>query len=116
MSDNDVELLRHITDPEASRAMLREMVPQLIARGRMIDAGFVSLRTSTSLGTAPSDQMALMRMAFFAGANHLFMGMATILNGQNVEVGERQLQAVGLELARFMQELEALDMPAQGSA
>jgi hypothetical protein len=63
----------------ADRAFLEQLSRDLTDQGKLIEAGWVGLRLACIDERAPADQLREMRMAFFAGAQHLFASIMTIL-------------------------------------
>lgn len=77
-------------------------------RGRLIEAGWIALRKSAMRPDAPEIQVTEMRMAFFAGAQHLFASIMGILDPGS-EPTERDLKRMDLishELQGFLQEFK----------
>jgi hypothetical protein len=98
-------------DQKAWREMLEEIVRKLNADGKLIEAGWVGLRLAAIPETAPQIQLDEMRLAFFAGAQHLW----GCLNGglldpdPNAEPTEKDLarmEAINDELNRFLAEFK----------
>lgn len=59
---------------------LKRLSVKLTDEGKLIEAGWVGLRISIFPDGAPKDQLEEMRKAFFAGAQHLFASIMTILD------------------------------------
>jgi len=62
------------------RSVVDEVTKKLVDEGKIIEAGWVSLKIMSIPDDAPQVQLDEMRMAFFAGAQHLFGSMISIPN------------------------------------
>lgn len=86
-----------------------ELAKRLADEGKLMAAGFVSLRSSCIPPDASEIQIREMRMAFFAGAQHLFGSLMAVMDGDR-EPTKADLQRVSLiadELGAFVEELKA---------
>lgn len=102
----------------ADRAFLERLHRELADSGKLIEAGWVSLRIACDLIDAPAGQLREMRMAFFGGAQHLFGSIMTILE-PGEEPTEKDLDRMSLidaELKKFIQDFELHHLPTRGSA
>ena len=91
---------------------------ELADGGRIIEAGWVGLRELAIPNTAPQTQIDEMRTAFFAGAQHLFASIMTILE-PDAEPTEKDLERMSLihaELEQFRAEFELKHLPTKGRA
>jgi hypothetical protein len=98
--------------------VVAEITKQLSDSGKIIEAGFVSLRMMAMDKNAPEDQVTEMRMAFFAGAQHLFGSIMTMLD-RDSEPTERDLRRMDLidrELKDFIKEFSKKHLPTKGNA
>lgn len=59
----------------ADRAFLERLTKELIDQGKLVEAGWIGMRIACDLEDAPAIQLKEMRMAFFAGAQHLMGSM-----------------------------------------
>jgi hypothetical protein len=57
-----------------------EFTKDLIDRGKLVEAGFAAFRHFVIAKDAPPDQVAEMRLAFMAGAEHVFSSVLTMLD------------------------------------
>ena len=92
---------------EITRADLERLSKELTDQGLLIEAGFVGLRLAAINPDASQTQIAKMRMAFFAGAQHLFSSILGILD-QGVEPTDKDMQrmdAIERELSTFVDQL-----------
>lgn len=101
-----------------TRDQLEQLHHTLIDSGKLIEAGFVSLRLACMAPDAPDLQVNEMRMAFFAGAQHIFSTLMITLD-QSEEPTERDLNRMSLieaELQKFIRDFEARNLPTMGRA
>lgn len=101
----------------ADRAFLERLTRELSDEGKLIEAGWVSLRIAAINSTADADQLREMRMAFFAGAQHLFSSIMTIMDedAEPTDKDMQRLEQIDAELARFGDELRLRITPTEGS-
>ncbi|MBB3396840.1 hypothetical protein [Rhizobium sp. BK060] len=102
----------------ADRAYLERLARELTDKGQLIEAGWVSLRIAAVPLDASPTQLEEMRNAFFAGAQHLFASIMTILE-PDAEPTEKDLDRMSLidaELRAFIQVFELKHFPAKGRA
>jgi hypothetical protein len=102
----------------ADRAHLDRLTRELTDSGKLIEAGWVGLRIACDLIDAPADQLREMRMAFFAGAQHLFGSILNVLE-PGEEPTDKDLQRMDLihtELDAFIKDFELRHVPTKGSA
>jgi hypothetical protein len=102
----------------ADRNHLERLHDELADSGKLIEAGWVGMRLACDLVDAPSDQLREMRMAFFAGAQHLFGSIMTVLEPGD-EPTDKDLQRMDLidkELKAFIADFAAKHIPTRGTA
>jgi hypothetical protein len=102
----------------ADRAHLDRLTRELTDSGKLIEAGWVGLRIACDLIDAPADQLREMRMAFFAGAQHLFGSIMNVLE-PGEEPTDKDLQRMDLihtELDAFIKDFELRHVPTKGTA
>lgn len=102
----------------ADRAFLERLSRELTDQGKLIEAGWISLRIAAIPPDAPPIQLEEMRMAFFAGAQHLFSSIMTILE-PGAEPTDKDIDRMDLidkELRHFIKDFEARNIPTKGSA
>lgn len=100
------------------RTVIDEVTKMLTDRGQLIEAGFISLRTMVIPEDAPPEQIACMREAFFAGAQHLFGSIMSFLD-PGKEPTDRDLQRldkVNAELQRFIEQFKLQHTEMKGRA
>jgi hypothetical protein len=91
-----------MTEPTAREAFLTAMSRTLADEGKLIEAGWFSLHAAAIPESAPAVQIKEMRMAFFAGAQHLFASIMTML-----EAGEEPTDADLARMSLIAAELDA---------
>lgn len=97
---------------------LDKLARELTDRGKLIEAGFVGLRKAAMAKDATDLQVKEMRMAFFAGAQHLFASIMGILD-PGAEPTEKDLQRMDLinnELTEFYNDFVKRSLPTEGNA
>src|SRR5574337_671835 len=102
----------------ADRAFLERLSRELADQGKLIEAGWIGLRIACKLEDAPKIQLQEMRQAFFAGAQHLFSSIMTILE-PDAEPTEKDLQRMDLidkELRAFINDFTIRNVPTEDSA
>jgi hypothetical protein len=92
----------------ADRQFLEQLSRKLADEGRLIEAGWVALRIQAIPHDAPAIQLQEMRMAYMAGAQHLFASMMGILDEGIEETPDdmRRMDMIHKELETFGKELE----------
>jgi hypothetical protein len=88
---------------------LTKLSRELTDKGKLIEAGWIGLRIAAIDRTASSVQLDEMRMAFFAGAQHLFASIMTIMEPgtQETENDLKRLDLIHYELEEFGKQLTA---------
>lgn len=102
----------------ADRAYLERLSRELTDKGMLIEAGWIGLRLACDLEDAPKLQLDEMRNAFFAGAQHLFASIMTILD-PGAEPTDKDLERMDLidsELKKFINDFTLRNIPTGGSA
>jgi len=92
----------------ADRQFLEQLSRKLADEGKLIEAGWEAMRIVMVPPNASAEQLDAMRMAYMAGAQHLFASIMSILEpGQEeteadmrrMDLIDQELQAVSKELA-----------------
>ena len=85
---------------------LRNLEKRLIDGGKLIEAGWISLRIAAISPKAGPDQLDEMRMAFFAGAQHLFGSIMQALDedAEPTDDDLRRMDQINAELQIFIRE------------
>lgn len=75
----------------------------LVDKGLLVEAGWMGFRLGAMHPDAPADQVSEMRLAFFAGAQHLFTSMMTMLDpdAEPTEQDMERMTQISKELERF---------------
>ena len=94
------------------------LVKGFIERGKLIEAGFASLRVFVIAPDAPQDQVDEMRMAFMAGAQHLLGSIMNVLDPgeEPSEADMKRMSLIGDELEAYGEELKLRTTRTEGSA
>jgi hypothetical protein len=83
---------------------LANLERELIDSGKLIEAGWIGLRIAAIPKDAPTVQLNEMRMAFFAGAQHLFGSIMKALDPDDEVTDDdmRRLDLINAELNLFL--------------
>jgi|SRR5882724_9382407 len=102
----------------ADKAFLERLSRELADQGKLIEAGWVSLRIAAIPLDAPPIQLEEMRMAFFAGAQHLFSSLMTIMypGAEPTDDDLNRMDLIDRELRGFIVDFEARNIPTDGNA
>ena len=102
----------------ADQVYLERLSRELTDNGKLIEAGWLGLRIACELENAPAIQLEEMRNAFFAGAQHLFSSIMTILE-PGAEPTDKDLERFDLidkELRSFINDFSIRRLPTEGRA
>jgi hypothetical protein len=85
--------------------------------GRLIEAGWVGLKLAAIPKDAPQVQVDEMRLAFMAGAQHLFASIMGILDPgeEPTDADLRKMDLIAAELDKVRGELAARYYPTKGN-
>jgi hypothetical protein len=88
--------------------MLQELSRRLVDEGKLIEAGWVSLQIAAIPADAPLVQLDEMRNAFFAGAQHLFASIMSILEpgDEPTDNDLKRLSLINTELEKFLEDFK----------
>ncbi|HVI92326.1 MAG TPA: hypothetical protein VM659_28810 [Dongiaceae bacterium] len=98
-------------------SQIEELERELANSGKLIEAGWHSLRMMAIPEDAGYVQLSEMRAAFFAGAQHVFATLLRTLDDDD-DVTEGDLNRVALiqaELDEFIADFWAQQMPTKGN-
>ena len=100
----------------ADRAHLDRLAREFADQGKLIEAGWIGLRIACKLEDAPALQLQEMRMAFFAGAQHLFGSMMSILepDAEPTEKDMERMDLIDRELKAFIADFTIRNCPTEG--
>jgi hypothetical protein len=101
----------------ADRAFLQRLERELVDQGKLIEAGWVLLRRAAIHPDAPAEQLTEMRMAFFAGAQHLFAALMDILEPgeEPTEADLKRMNMINDELGAFLEKMKLRIAQPKGS-
>ena len=101
-----------------TREALDQLERDLIDKGLLIEAGFASLRAMAMAPDAPPEQVHEMRMAFFAGAQHLFGSIMQTLDpeAEPTDADMRRMDRIDAELRAFIDDFQLRHLPTEGRA
>lgn len=87
-------------------------------KGRLIEVGWLSLRVAAIPAEAPEVQLAEMRQAFFAGAQHLFSSLMAIMDADREPTAKdlERMDLIQRELDEFISVFAAEHLPTAGRA
>jgi len=102
----------------ADRAHLQRLERELVDKGKLIEAGWIGLRLAAIPDSASATQLEEMRNAFFAGAQHLFSSIMSIMDPgeEPTEDDLRRMGSIQDELDDFIEKFELRHFPAKGRA
>jgi hypothetical protein len=102
----------------ADRAYLERLTRELADSGKLIEAGWVGLRIACELEDAPAIQLEEMRNAFFAGAQHLFGSIMTVLDPGSGPTDKdlERMDLIDRELRDFINDFSMRRLPTEGRA
>jgi hypothetical protein len=93
-----------MTEKSKHRELLEGLSRELVDKGLLIEAGWVSFRASAISADAPEVQLREMRLAFFAGSQHLFGSIMTVLDpgSEPTEADLKRMENISTELNNFL--------------
>ena len=98
--------------------MLDALVKQMADDGRLIEMGWIAMRRTVVPFDAPPVQVSEMRMAYMAGAQHVFASMMSFLDPgeEPTERDMMRVEQIHNELEAFRKEMELRVGKAEGRA
>lgn len=95
-----------------------DMTKAAVDSGKIVEAGWLGLRSMIFPDGAPEDQIREMRMAFFAGAQHLYASIMRLLEpGDDPTTADLgRLQLIDAELRAFIEDFQIRHVKTDGSA
>lgn len=92
-------------DPE----LVERITKELAEKGLLIEAGWEGYRLLVLSPDAPQIQLDECKLAFFAGAQHLFASIMNMMDEgrEPTDADERKLELIHIELQRFAASFEA---------
>jgi hypothetical protein len=100
------------------KTILEKLHRDLVDEGKLIEAGWIGMRIACVPEDASEIQLSEMRLAFFAGAQHLFAALMSIMDADSEPTAEdmRRMRQIDDELRRFISEFELKLIQAKGRA
>lgn len=94
----------------------QEITKKLVDDGKIIEAGWQGLRITVIPQDASQVQLDEMRMAFFAGAQHLYGSIMNMFDPGTEETPTdlRRMEQIDKELSKFVEELKLRTAKAGG--
>lgn len=88
--------------------MLNQMAREFTEQGKLIESGWISLQLACIPANASLTQLAEMRMAFFAGAQHLFGSLMSMLDAgvEPTDADLKKMELIDRELRLFLAEFK----------
>lgn len=102
----------------ADKSYLERLSREFTDQGKLIEAGWIGLRLAAIPMDASAVQLDEMRSAFFAGAQHLFASIMTILDPgeEPTDADLRRIDLIDAELKTFIADYSARHIPTKGNA
>lgn len=93
----------------ADRDFLDKLARRLTDDGKLIEAGWTMFRKAVVRPDAPAQQLQDMRLAFFAGAQHLFGSINAIMteDREPTEADLSRMTSIDRELRAFIEQFKA---------
>lgn len=103
---------------EDKEKLVAEMTKRLVEDGKLIEAGFAALCVMSIPQDASPMQVHDMRMAFFAGAQHLLGSIMSILDpgSEPTEKDMQRMELISDELDQFIAQYKLKASQPQGHA
>lgn len=95
-----------------------DVTKHLSDQGKLVEAGFAAFRYLAMAKDAPDIQVNEMRLAFMAGAEHLFSSIMSILDPgeESTDADLRRMDLIDAELDSWRGRLSERVQPSQGRA
>jgi hypothetical protein len=89
------------------RPVADAIIRALVDDGRLIEAGWIAFRIAALPPHAPESQLVDMRIAYLAGAQHVFASLVTMLDPEpeETEADLRRMEAIDAEMEAVQAEL-----------
>lgn len=98
-----------MTDPiKPTAKLVEELTKSLVDKGLLIESGWVGLSMLTIPPNAPPEQLEMMRGAFYAGAQHLWGTINSVLDEgtEPTPADLRRMEQIDLELRVFLEQFK----------
>jgi len=118
MRHDEMERLLAAGNRAEMRAVIDELTRHLADSGRLIEAGWLSLKVMAIPDDAPPVQIQEMRNAYYSGAQHLFASIMSMLDEgeEPTEKDLSRLDKIKAELDGFVEDFKLKNFEAAGSA
>lgn len=95
-----------------------DLTKELTDKGRLVEAGFAAFRHYVMPNDAPPIQVSEMRLAFMAGAEHVFSSIMNIMDPgeEPTDADMRRMSLIQTEIDHWRATLSERFDPAQGRA
>jgi hypothetical protein len=102
----------------ADLSHLKRLEREMVDKGRLIEAGWIGCRLAALPLNTPGQQLEQHREFFFAGAQHLFSSIMSILDPEDEPTAAdlERLDKIQGELDEFIQVFELRHFPAKGQS
>jgi hypothetical protein len=92
-----------------SREVIEKLTQRWADQGKLVEAGFVAFKYAVMSPDAPDIQVQEMRLAFMAGAQHLFTSIIAMLDADADPTSDdiARMSMIDKELRAFVAECEA---------
>lgn len=102
----------------ADRAFLTRLSRELTDQGKLIEAGWIGLRIVAIPLDATELQLQTMRMVFFAGSQHLFGSIMSIMqpDAEPTDKDMQRLDLIDRELKAFIEDFKIRNCPTERKA
>lgn len=92
-----------------TKEFIDKVTKELVDRGLLIEAGWAGYKLSVLSPNAGDVQITETRLAFFAGAQHLFSSIMSALDSgdEPTEADLERMDKINNELARFLEEIKS---------
>jgi hypothetical protein len=102
---------------DARETFLIALSKKLADEGKLIEAGWIGLQAAAIPADATAAQIREMRLAFMAGAQHLFASIMVSLDPgeEATDADLRRMDLIAAELDAFAEEVKARAQRAEGA-
>lgn len=109
MTENRREMIQQVAT---------ELTKKLTDEGKLVEAGFAAFQHLAMSKDAPPQQVSEMRLAWMAGADHLFSSIMIILDAgaEPTEKDMHRMDLINTELERWRAVVAERVQPSQGRA
>lgn len=101
---------------EQQRKLHDELMKRFTADGKLIEAGWVSMKLLVLPQDAPAVQVSEMRKAFFCGAQHLYAALMCIMDADRepTDADMKKMELIHNELEAFRMVVTSEHAPGRG--